>query len=41
MQNKTVTEVCYAVGFDNLSYFNKIFRKIVGEIPSYFKKRYL
>lgn len=41
LQNKTVTEVCYAVGFESLSYFNKLFRKIVGENPSDFKKKYL
>lgn len=41
LQNKTVSEACYFVGFDNLSYFNKLFKKIVGENPSGFKKRYL
>ena len=41
LQDKTVTEVCYEVGFDSLSYFNKLFKKITGENPSFFKKRYL
>ena len=41
LQNKTVTEACYSVGFDSLSYFNKLFRKIAGENPTDFKKRYL
>ncbi len=40
LQDKTVSEVCYEVGFDSLSYFNKLFKKIAGENPSVFKKRY-
>ncbi len=39
--DKTVSEVCYEVGFDSLSYFNKLFKKITNENPSHFKKRYL
>ena len=41
LQDKTVSETCFAVGFESLSYFNKLFKKIVGENPSNFKKRYL
>lgn len=41
LQHKTVTEACYAVGFESLSYFNKLFNKVVGENPTAFKKRYL
>jgi AraC-like DNA-binding protein len=41
MQNKNVTETCYAVGFESLSYFNKLFNKVVGENPSEFKKNRL
>jgi len=41
LQNKTISETCYEVGFQSLSYFNKLFRKIAGENPSAFKKRYL
>jgi len=37
MQDKNVTETCYAVGFESLSYFNKLFNQIVGENPSEFK----
>jgi AraC-like DNA-binding protein len=40
LQDKTVSEVCYEVGFDSLSYFNKLFRKITGENPSLFKKKH-
>ncbi|OOQ61997.1 helix-turn-helix domain-containing protein [Mucilaginibacter pedocola] len=41
MQDKNVTETCYAVGFESLSYFNKLFNKVVGENPSEFKKNRL
>ena len=40
LQDKTVTEACYETGFGNISYFNKIFKKIAGENPSGFKKRH-
>jgi len=36
MQDRNVTETCYAVGFESLSYFNKLFNKVVGENPSAF-----
>lgn len=38
MQDRNVTETCYAVGFESISYFNKLFNKIVGDNPSAFKK---
>jgi len=40
MQNKTVTEACYESGFENLSHFNKTFKKFAGENPSAFKKKH-
>jgi len=40
MQDKNVTETCYAVGFESLSYFNKLFNKIVGINPSDFKNNW-
>jgi AraC-like DNA-binding protein len=36
----TVSEACFACGFESLSYFNKIFRRVVGENPLQFKKRH-
>jgi YesN/AraC family two-component response regulator len=39
MHNTNVTEACYDTGFESLSYFNKIFKKITGENPSSFRKR--
>ena len=41
LQNKSITEACYAVGFQNLSYFNRLFNRVMGENPSAFKRRHL
>ena len=40
MQNNNVSEVCFAVGLESLSYFNRIFRAIVGVNPSDFRKKW-
>lgn len=40
MQNSNVTEACYESGFENLSYFNKTFKKLAGENPSKFRKKH-
>jgi AraC-like DNA-binding protein len=40
LNDKNVTEACYASGFDNLSYFNKTFKKLNGVNPSVFRKQY-
>jgi AraC-like DNA-binding protein len=40
LQDKSISEACYEVGYESLSYFNKLFKKIAGENPSDFKKRY-
>jgi AraC-like DNA-binding protein len=39
MQGQNVSEACYEVGLDSLSYFNKIFKELVGENPSDFRTR--
>ena len=41
LTNHTVTEAAEATGFESLSYFNKIFRRVTGENPLQFKKRHL
>ncbi|HVS97490.1 MAG TPA: helix-turn-helix domain-containing protein [Puia sp.] len=41
LKGMSVTEVCYDVGFESLSYFNRLFKKLVGENPSAFKKNRL
>jgi AraC-like DNA-binding protein len=37
----SVTEVAYAAGFNDLSNFDKVFRKIVGVPPSAYRKAIL
>jgi AraC-like DNA-binding protein len=37
-EDKNVTETCYECGFESLSYFNRIFKKVVGQNPIQFKK---
>ncbi|WP_369753791.1 AraC family transcriptional regulator [Flavobacterium sp. WC2409] len=37
--DKNVTETCYECGFESLSYFNRIFKKVVGKNPIQFKKK--
>lgn len=41
LSDKNVTETCFESGFESLSYFNRTFKKLVGENPLAFKKRYL
>jgi signal transduction histidine kinase/DNA-binding response OmpR family regulator len=36
-QNKTVKEICYLTGFNNLSYFIKCFKEQFGETPAHFR----
>lgn len=38
LQDKTVSDACYETGFENLSHFNKTFKKFTGENPSAFRK---
>jgi AraC-like DNA-binding protein len=39
LQQQSVTAACYECGFENLSHFNKVFRKFTGENPSAFRKK--
>ncbi|MDH5367617.1 MAG: AraC family transcriptional regulator [Cyclobacteriaceae bacterium] len=41
MSGKSVSEASYSCGFESLSYYNRIFKKITNENPSDFRKRYL
>jgi AraC-like DNA-binding protein len=36
--DRTVTEVCFAVGFTSLGTFSRTFRGIVGETPSAYRR---
>jgi len=40
IQDNNVSETCYAVGIGSVSYFNKLFKDIVGVNPTEFKKWY-
>lgn len=41
LKESSITEVCFQVGFESLSYFNKLFKQYVGETPSEFRKKHL
>ncbi|MDR6843904.1 AraC family transcriptional regulator [Flavobacterium granuli] len=41
LKDHNVSEVGYAVGFESMSYFNKLFKSLVGQTPSSFKKTIL
>lgn len=41
LKDESVTEVCFHVGFESLSYFNKLFKHHTGKTPSEFKKKHL
>lgn len=36
--NLTVTEVCFAVGFESLGSFSSLFRRVVGQAPSAYQR---
>ncbi|MDR1797329.1 MAG: AraC family transcriptional regulator [Clostridiales Family XIII bacterium] len=36
--NKNITEICYSVGFESLSYFSKTFRQHTGVTPKVYRK---
>ena len=37
-QKMNVSEACFAVGFNNVSYFTRIFKRLMGVAPSYYMK---
>jgi AraC-like DNA-binding protein len=39
--NKRVSEAAFAAGFQSLSQFNRVFRKVAGEAPSTYRERIL
>jgi AraC-like DNA-binding protein len=39
-QDFNITETCFQCGFESISYFNKIFKKVTGVNPLAFKKRH-
>lgn len=39
LEDYSVQELAYKLGFNNVSYFNRLFKKLTGESPSAYKKR--
>jgi len=39
-QDNNITETCFQCGYESISYFNKIFKKVTGMNPLAFKKKY-
>lgn len=39
--NKSINDVCYASGFNNVSYFNKIFKRATNLTPSEYKAQHV
>ncbi len=39
-QDKTISECSYSCGFNNVTYFNRMFKKYTGKTPSEFIKDY-
>ena len=37
--DRSVTDICFDVGFDSLGTFSRTFRDVVGESPSAFRRR--
>jgi AraC-like DNA-binding protein len=40
-EGRLVTEVCYAVGFDSLSSFTGLFKRLTGKTPSVFRQHHV
>ncbi len=40
MMGHNVSETCFSCGFESLSYFNRTFKKLTGENPTEFRKRF-
>ena len=41
MAGASISDACYSSGFESLSYYNRVFKKVTEENPSDFRKRYL
>jgi len=39
--DRNITEIAYALGFENVSYFSRLFKKEIGMSPQHFKKHML
>ena len=41
LQGKDITDTCYSCGFESISYFNRVFKKVTGTNPMSFKRQYV
>jgi len=41
LHEKSITEICYECGFNNVAYFNKVFKTIMKKTPTEYKKEKL
>lgn len=40
-QQSSVSEACFSSGFESLSYFNRVFRRVTGDSPMEFKNKFI
>ena len=40
-KDKTVSEIAYDLGFENMSYFSRLFKKETGMLPTFYKNQFL
>ena len=40
VSGSTISQACFQSGFESLSYFNRVFKRVAGENPSIFRKRF-
>ncbi|MEP6677637.1 MAG: helix-turn-helix domain-containing protein, partial [Ferruginibacter sp.] len=40
-KDKTISEIAYELGFENMSYFSRLFKKETGMLPTNFKNQFL
>ena len=41
LQDVQIVDVCFECGFESVSYFNRVFKKVTGYSPSAFKRKHL
>ncbi|MDP4271229.1 MAG: AraC family transcriptional regulator [Bacteroidota bacterium] len=40
VKNQTIKDIAYTLSFENVSYFNRLFKKMVGKTPSEYRKSF-